>query len=931
MLSADSARRLTRHLTAGSLAILLAACQSSSDPAAMVASGKSYLEKGDHAAAVIQFKNALEKQPNSADARFLLASALEAAGNPIAALVEYRKARDSGYAREAVDGRIAALMIDIGDTAGILKEQNDFRAETPEAKAELRAIVGEALLASGDLKKGEAAFAEALALVPTNSRAIVGRARLQAGRGDLAGARKVLDEVIKRDPSSTGARLLRADLAKALGDRAAALADLDEVVKLRPRHMGARFNVASTLLDSGEREKAEAQLAEMKKVNAGDPRTVFIDALLLFGKGQIQPANDAVQRVLKDLPNFVPALVLGGLLAAQTGGVAQAESLLTRALEGQPRHITARRALAALHLRAGDPKRAQEVLAPALQDAPNNTDLLAVAAEIAIAQGDLARATKLLQQATSKDPKNSAALTRLGELRLRSGDLSAAMQEFERATQANPNDFRGDLAIVAAHMSRRAFDDALKAWPRLEAKQPKNPLTYDIQGQIFAGKRDIPSARAAFEKAVSLQPTYLAAVNRLAALDVAEGKPDAARKRFEDAAKADPKNPRPLLSLGQLMMGTGAAPADVTSAFERATKADSTSIDARVALIGWLLRSGDPRRAVNVAQEAAAAFPDSRQVQQALASAQLAAGETQQAIANLQKQAATGQASPEVHVLLARAQMVNKNPQAAATALRRAVEARPDAINLRRELALTLVAANEPQRALEEVKRIRAAAPAGAQGAAAAALVEGDVMAAQKKWTEAAAAYRQSLAANRNGLTVTRLHQALVAGGKADEAAALAASWRKESPKDEALPAYLSERALNARDYAEAQRLLQPLVAQAPRNPIYLNNLAWASANLGDAKAAEYAQRAVKLDPYNPAVLDTHGWVLMKQGNLQAALPPLEQATRLAPNAAEIRLHYAEVLAKLNRKDDARRELEAIQRLPASPAREQAATLLKTL
>ena len=55
--------------------LLLTACFGEK-PEAMIASAKDYLAKNDNKAAIIQIKNALQKVPDSAEARFLLGKAL---------------------------------------------------------------------------------------------------------------------------------------------------------------------------------------------------------------------------------------------------------------------------------------------------------------------------------------------------------------------------------------------------------------------------------------------------------------------------------------------------------------------------------------------------------------------------------------------------------------------------------------------------------------------------------------------------------------------------------------------------------------------------------------------------------------------------------------------------------------------------------------
>ena len=64
--------------------LIVMGCTSSS-PEKMMASAKDYLEKDDPAAAIIQIKNVLNKNPDSPEARLLLGRALLDSGDPVAA------------------------------------------------------------------------------------------------------------------------------------------------------------------------------------------------------------------------------------------------------------------------------------------------------------------------------------------------------------------------------------------------------------------------------------------------------------------------------------------------------------------------------------------------------------------------------------------------------------------------------------------------------------------------------------------------------------------------------------------------------------------------------------------------------------------------------------------------------------------------------
>jgi tetratricopeptide (TPR) repeat protein len=98
----------------------------------------------------------------------------------------------------------------------------------------------------------------------------------------------------------------------------------------------------------------------------------------------------------------------------------------------------------------------------------------------------------------------------------------------------------------------------------------------------------------------------------------------------------------------------------------------------------------------------------------------------------------------------------------------------------------------------------------------------------------------------------------------------------------------------------------ESIVQKEPNNVQILNNLAYmlVDHDLDNEKALQYAQRAYKGMPNNPAVLDTYGYVLLKNGKfkeadefLQRAVQLYEQNKRNAP--IEVYEHVGRVKEKL--------------------------------
>ena len=322
----------------------------------------------------------------------------------------------------------------------------------------------------------------------------------------------------------------------------------------------------------------------MKQVAPRDLRTRYLESLLAFRQGDAAKAKEPILEVLKVAPEHLPSRLLAGAIELQLGQIGTAEDHLRRVVAAAPRASLPRLLLATAYLRQGQLGRAEDAIEPALKQEPNNPRVLQMAGEVALAKGDLARASKYYERATAVDKDNARLRTRLAQARFASGDVGQGFKELESASASDPAQYQADVALILAHASRREYDKALAAAATLEKKQPDNPLTHDLKGRVYLLKGDRNAARASFEKSLALSFDYLPALRNLAAMDIADKQPDAARKRFDAVLAKAPGNEGALLGLAEVLAATRASAKEVAGALERAVAANPNSVNARLTL-----------------------------------------------------------------------------------------------------------------------------------------------------------------------------------------------------------------------------------------------------------------------------------------------------------------------------------------------------------
>jgi putative PEP-CTERM system TPR-repeat lipoprotein len=304
------------------------------------------------------------------------------------------------------------------------------------------------------------------------------------------------------------------------------------------------------------------------------------------------------------------------------------------------------------------------------------------------------------------------------------------------------------------------------------------------------------------------------------------------------------------------------------------------------------------------------------------------AGDSNQALQIYAKLAQLRPDSPLPLMRMAGVHVTAQNDAAARESLRAALALKPDMLEAQSVMIALDVKSGKIAEALAVARQIQKQRPDQAVGY----VLEAKVHAENKAWGDAATAYRAGLKRSETSDIAIYLHATLESGGRVQEADNFAAKWSKDHPKDLAFRVHLAESALGKKDYPSAARQYKALLEIAPNNVMLLNNVAWASGQMKDPKALEYAEKASKLAPNDPAVLDTLGMLLVEKGENARAVEALQKATQIAPNVPTIRLNLARVLIKSGQKDAAKKELNALVKLGNKfPDQDEVAKLMQTL
>lgn len=888
----------------------LAGCARGPSAEEAVAQAEGFAAKKDYKAAVISVKNALQTEPNNARARALLGEVLLEEDQPAAAAVELRKALELGASDVKVVPLLARALVAQGAVRDVTMQYGGTVLRDAKASADLRTSVAMAFMAQGDKASALDTVNAALKEWPDDPRATLLLAGLVGDEGDGERALALVDGVLARNPKDGKALFLKGNLLHVFKkDDAGALAAYRAAVAAEPKQFGAHAEIISMLLDKRDTAGAKEQLAQLVKAAPNHPTTLLYDARLAYLDKDFTRARDVSERLLKAYPNDWRALLVAGLAEGQLKSMAKAETYLAQATKIRPDALLPRQALAQIYLRAGRSRDALALLQPVVDSKSPDANSLTLAGMAYLQADDPKRSEAAFARAAKIDPNATAARRALALGHLAQGNESG-FAELEAVAREDTT-ARSAMTLIAARLSKQDLDGALKAIDELQAKQPESPVAYALRGSVQARRKDTAGATASFEKALSLDKRYFPATAGLAALDLASGRPDDAKRRYEDLLREDPKNMRAELALVELKARAGATAQDVARGLADVVKGHPTEPVARLALINYLLGRNDAKGAAAAAQDAVAALPGNNVLLERLGTAQLASGAFEQATASFTKLSTALPDRVEPMLRLAEAQVSTKDYGSAQRTLARALELKPGLVPARIASARVALAQNKPDQALDIARGVQRDQPKEPAGY----VLEADIAGARGQPDAATAALRKALALGGSTEVAGRLYGTLNAAKRGDEAERMAAAWMKDHPKDALFRFMMGDTALARGQFAAAEAFYRQVIGLQPDNALALNNVAWLMVRQGKPGAVALAERANDLQPGRPVLMDTLASALAADNQAARAIQMQKDAIEKAPDDPGLRLNLARIYIKSGDRQSARTELETLAKL----------------
>jgi tetratricopeptide (TPR) repeat protein len=482
-----------------------------------------------------------DKQPNNAETHEAWANYDAAQSNVPAAIQEMQQAIAVNPNR--AESYLLLGLFELRSNQPDLAEAHFKKATEVDPKAmNAQLALGGFYQSRSRMPEAEQQFKHAIDVDPKDPapRAALVRLLMQEGKKDET--ESVLRQT-KKDLSSNpeGYRML-GDYYFATGDIDKATAEYSSLYSDHSKDPQVKKNYIQLLILKNRLDEAGKLNNEIIKSNPHDVDALVYKAQMQLRQNNAAGAIESLQSALHNDPDNAAAHYQLGLAFAQQNNENQAESEWREAVRIRPDMTDAQRALAALALRRGDLDALLRTAQQIITSQPASPDGFLLKGLADLAHQKYSDAQQDAEQAAQRAPQNPAPYVQLGNIQLTQKHFPDAEKFYQQALDKDPSSSEGLSGLMNTYFAEKQFDKAIAAAKAQIAKSPSNSNFYDLLGTaFFNGKKDLPSAEAALQKAIALDKNNVDALEKLGKVEFQEGAADKALALYQQSIKDNPR------------------------------------------------------------------------------------------------------------------------------------------------------------------------------------------------------------------------------------------------------------------------------------------------------------------------------------------------------------------------------------------------------
>ena len=853
--------------------LLLTACGESGNEKTNVMHldrAKVYQEQGQYKAATIEYKNAVKKSDGDVAAIVQYSNMLNTLGHHSTALSLLEEAL--GQKTEAYYFELVESFISLNK---YLSAEATLKDYLTSGSREVKLLEAKIQLGLGELEHASKLYSQLLSENNADNDALLGKASALVRDKKVDEALKLLSKIQAKSKANIKAKILTAGIQINSNNLEAAEATLSELLSslpntdvIEPEKAVVLERLSYVLTRQGRSNEAYIYTKLLAEAfpGASEIQEQYQNAVEKFQAGDMDTAKEILQTVLEKHPSYKKATQLLGVISYLGGDNELASKYLSESVDPEVVNPITKHIYAAVNLKLNDPKKVLEILEPGIERS-KVPETLALFGLAAISDKQYSKGEKALLRALEIEPNNVRVRLALAGF-YRNGpntDAEKEWQQLQEALKISPNDIQALKGSVSYQLR---YNGVEKTAEFVKSTLSKNPDSYSVNlvsGYFEISRNNTLEALKLFTRAVNKKkeggPDYLAALFAKGKAEISLKKLAEAEKTFNEIIHMYPESEpgyKGLLSVYLLKEEEDVALEKIETLAKR-----NAQITPYFVLVQSSIIRKDVKSANKYLEKIIELNPESTAVHKF---------------------------ENAINFMEAVAAMEGNDIDSARKFIAPILVSEPDNLRILSFLVDLELKAGKLNEAAKILKQVETQNP----GHPVVFLLKGDVALANKDLEKAKDFFSKSWVSNPSGASASKLFKVLSLMKDTSAKNKHLASWVAKYPQNPEAILYQSINYQQRGQRIKAVEGYEKLLGIAPNNVIGLNNLGWIYFEKGDRRALELLKRAYELTPESAAVLDSYGWVLVKNGKVEEGLVYLEKANKLAPNNKDITDHLAE-------------------------------------
>ena len=517
--------------------------------------GQQYLAHGEFEKARLEFRNALQIAPKSADLRYYNGLVDEKLGNIQESVEYYRSAIAVNDDHIPARASLARLLVFAGLPNQALEQVDPALKHHPDS-ADLLIVRAVALQQKKDTAGALQAAQRAVSLEPKNENAIASLAGIEMHSGDTDSALKLIENAVARFPDSRELRSVQVQVYLDHKDVPGAERALLELVRLQPNEIAYRIDLAQLYAKTDRLDDAERALRAAIGQAPGDSRAKRALVELLWERRGQDVAEAEVREMIKATPADGEPRFMLATLYEKGGDAGRAEAAYTDVIQHDGTNVyglQARDRLAAIYTARNNVPGAEKLVAEVLDKNPGDYDALALRASQELSRGAAEAAISDLRRILRDQPNAVSVLPDLARAYIADGEPQLAADTARRAVELDPSSVAARIGLAGVLISGGKPEESRTVLAELQKQLPDDPRVVDLQYRASLAMHDFATARSAAAELVRLQPKSAVGLVYLGIVAEQAGHMDEALANYQRALDMQPRAVEPLAAIVRLL------------------------------------------------------------------------------------------------------------------------------------------------------------------------------------------------------------------------------------------------------------------------------------------------------------------------------------------------------------------------------------------